>query len=38
MAYFVTMFAISIRYIKNIEIITNEMNVLAQAESYYSFA
>lgn len=38
MAYFVTMFVISIQYIKNIEIITYEMNVLAQAESYYSFA
>ncbi len=29
MAYFVTMFVISIQYIKNIEIITYEMNVLA---------
>lgn len=38
MAYFVVMFVLSLRYIENIQIITKEMNVLAQAESYYSFA
>jgi hypothetical protein len=38
MAYFVVMFVLSLRYIQNIRIITEEMNVLAQAESYYSFA
>jgi hypothetical protein len=38
MAYFVVMFYLSLQYIDNIQIITEEMNVLAQAESYYSFA
>ena len=38
MAYFVVMFVLSLQYIENIQIITKEMNVLAQAESYYSFA
>jgi len=38
MAYFVVMFVLSLQYISNIQIITTEMNVLAQAESYYSFA
>lgn len=38
MAYFVVMFVFSLQYISNIQIITQEMNVLAQAESYYSFA
>lgn len=38
MAYFVAMFVLSVQYINNIQIITKEMNVLAQAESYYSFA
>jgi hypothetical protein len=38
MAYFVVMFVLSVQYINNIQIITKEMNVLAQAESYYSFA
>jgi len=38
MAYFVAMFVISIQFISNIQTITNEMNVLAQAESYYMFA
>lgn len=38
MAYFVVMFVLSLQYIANIQIITKEMNVLAQAESYYSFA
>ena len=38
MAYFVVMFVLSLEYINNIKIITEEMNVLAQAESYYTFA
>jgi hypothetical protein len=38
MAYFVVMFVFSLQYISNIQIITQEMNVLAQAESYYSLA
>ena len=38
MAYFVAMYIVSIDYINNIQMITSEMNVLAQAESYYSFA
>lgn len=38
MAYFTAMFIISRTYISNIQLVTQEMNVLAQAESYYSFA
>ena len=38
MAYFTAMFVLSLQYINNIQIITKEMNVLAQAESYFSFA
>lgn len=38
MAYFVAMFILSNNYISNTQIITEEMNVLAQAESFYSFA
>lgn len=38
MTYFVAMYVLAVNYIKDIQIITKEMNVLAQAESYYSFA
>ena len=37
-AYFAAMLSFSLMFISNIGIITDEMNVLAQAESYYSFA
>lgn len=37
MGYFSAMFALSVQYINNIQVLTNEMNILAQAESYYSF-
>ena len=36
-AYFIAMFILSLQYISNIQVITDEMNALAQAESYYSF-
>jgi hypothetical protein len=36
--YFVVMFVISLNFIQNIEISSSEINLLAQAESYYSFA
>ena len=38
MGYFVAMFAFSVQFIKNINLLTKEMNIAAQAESYYSFA
>ena len=36
--YFVAMLVISLNNVSTIQVITKEMNVLAQAESYYSFA
>ena len=38
MAYFSTMIFFSLRYQSKIKMLTNEMNLLAQAESYYAFA
>lgn len=38
MGYFIAMFTISLIFINSIGIITEEMNLIAQAEAYLSFA
>ena len=38
LGYFAAMIFISLQYTARIKIITNEMNLMAQAESYFLFA
>lgn len=38
LAYFVGMLVLSLNFTNKIQIITDEMNLVSQAESYYAFA
>ena len=38
LAYFIAQLVVSLQFTDRIKIITNEMNLVAQAESYYAFA
>ena len=37
LGYFIGMLVISLNYTTRIKLITNEMNLMSQAESYYEF-
>jgi hypothetical protein len=37
MAYFIAMLVISLQYTKRIKLITEEMNLVAQSDSYFAF-